>query len=494
MRTIVFRKDQSAPKTLLKRETGRFSFTGPSRRDPWAARDDYVTVRSDPASRFDYLARHQRRELTEEERSRLLQLLEMQRQALCMYTSCGWFFDELSGIETVQVMAYAARAIQLATAVFDDQDLEERFLVRLEEAPSNRRTHANGRDVYDRRVRPQLVDPKKVAAHYAIRSIFEPYAEEASVFCYDVSRVDATRRASGRTALVLGQVRVTTRPTLERALLTYGVLHMGDHVLHGGVREFRGEEAYAAVLEETAAAFERGDFPAVIGAIDANFGGSTYSLRSLFRDEQRRLVDVMLRSTLEIVEATYARILEDNGPLMRFLHDVEIPLPRALRPAAGFQLVGDLLEAIEEDPLPEERIRERLAEAAEEGVELAKTDLVFRLEARIEQDADLWYERPEDAVALERLDGAVRLIEETSLAVDLHRTQNHCVAVASGLHLEMRERAASGDAAGRRVGRALRPDVPSAPGPRAGGRRVARPPAGRGRHTRIHAPITITPL
>ena len=50
-------------------------------------------------------------ELSDEDRVRACKLLELQRHAMLMYTSCGWFFDEISGIETVQVIQYAGRAI-----------------------------------------------------------------------------------------------------------------------------------------------------------------------------------------------------------------------------------------------------------------------------------------------------------------------------------------------------------------------------------------------
>ena len=65
---------------------------------------------------------------------------------MLMYTSCGWFFDELSGIETVQVIQYAARAIQLYGEVFGES-IEEPFLQKLELAKSNVAANKDGRDL-----------------------------------------------------------------------------------------------------------------------------------------------------------------------------------------------------------------------------------------------------------------------------------------------------------------------------------------------------------
>src|SRR5262249_19230277 len=140
------------------------------------------------------------RELTVEERRQALKLMEMQRHAMLMYTSCGWFFDELSGIETTQVVQYAARTLQLFAEVFGDS-LEPPFLDRLELAKSNIPEHKDGRTIYEKYVRPAMIDRQKVAAHYALRSLFEPYADAAEVYCYRVHRLDSQLTEAGRTKM-----------------------------------------------------------------------------------------------------------------------------------------------------------------------------------------------------------------------------------------------------------------------------------------------------
>ena len=118
-----------------------------------------------------------KRKLTEDNCVTCLRLLEMQRHAMFMFTSCGWFFDELSGIETVQVLQYAGRVIQLAQSVLDT-DLEPPFLERLAKAPSNIREHRDGRRVYEKFVKPTLVDREHLGAHFAVSSLFESYPDK----------------------------------------------------------------------------------------------------------------------------------------------------------------------------------------------------------------------------------------------------------------------------------------------------------------------------
>ncbi len=110
---------------------------------------------------------------------------------MLMYTSCGWFFDDISGIETVQIIAYAGRVLQLAAELFGKRaaNLEKRFVEALAAAKTNLPEQLDGATVYSRYVRSMQVGLEQVAAHYAISSIFTSYPEEADLFCYSVRRL-----------------------------------------------------------------------------------------------------------------------------------------------------------------------------------------------------------------------------------------------------------------------------------------------------------------
>ncbi|MBI3323445.1 MAG: DUF3536 domain-containing protein [Candidatus Omnitrophica bacterium] len=126
-------------------------------RDPWAARDRYIDVVLDRSaeSAAGFFREQAARPLAEPERLAALKLLELQRSAMLMYTSCGWFFDDIAGIEAVQVLQYAGRAIQLGEELFA-QPLEPRFLEILGAARSNAHGHDDGRRVWERSVRKNL--------------------------------------------------------------------------------------------------------------------------------------------------------------------------------------------------------------------------------------------------------------------------------------------------------------------------------------------------
>jgi alpha-amylase/alpha-mannosidase (GH57 family) len=181
-------------------ETGKQFF-----RHPWEARDEYIEVILDrsPAKVEAFLERWQSHPLNEAEIIDALRLLEMQRHALLMFTSCGWFFDEISRPEGTQILRYAARAIELAADVAGVQ-LEKEFIFRLEFAPSNIATFQNGAQVYRQLVIPSQINFRQVTAHYAISSLFTNYPEQHRLYCYEAQQLDYQKQQIGSLTLAVG--------------------------------------------------------------------------------------------------------------------------------------------------------------------------------------------------------------------------------------------------------------------------------------------------
>jgi len=396
-------------------------------KDPWAAREEYISVildRSD-ASVDGFLGKHAGGGLTAEGKSRALQLMEIQRQAMLMYTSCGWFFDELSGIETVQVLQYAGRAVQLSRE-FAGDSLEAGFLERLERAKSNVAEHGDGRVLYEKFVKAATVDLRKVGAHYAVSALFENYGDRARIFCYDVEREDIRVQTAGRTKLILGKARVTSGITKKSALLSFGVLHLGDHSVSGGIRDFRGEEAYASLVQEIGDVFRSADLPEAIRTVDKHFGQGTYSLKLLFRDELRKILDIILDKTLTETEASHRGIYSQHAGMMRFLSGMGIPLPDPLHASAKVALNAELRRAVSAEILEAAAIRGLLDEGSAIGIPLESAGVGFALQKRIDAIANDFREKPDDLDLLRRFAEAVEVGHDLPFEVLFWGAQNIC--------------------------------------------------------------------
>ncbi len=435
-------RDQVAPRYEAK--------AGELLKDSWAVRDDYISVvldRSDQ-SLEDFFSQHALRELNAEERVTALKLLELQRHAMLMYTSCGWFFDELSGIETVQVIQYAGRVVELAEQLFQ-QPVEGQFLEKLQAAKSNIAEHRDGAEIYQKFVKPAMVDLPKLVGHYAISSMFRPYPQKARVYSYNVERQAYTHREAGTLRLSVGKSQATSVVTRATSTLCFGVVYLGGHNIAGGVREFSTDEDYAQIEKELVAAFERADTPEMVRLIDKDFGGNVYSLKSLFRDEQQRILDVILASSFNEVEAANRRLFEQNIPLIRFLADLGVNRPRLFDRMAEFALNAQIRRVLEADPIDLEKLKALLQEASEMKVPLDQEMLDFMVRRQAEIAARKIREAPEDLANVVNARTMVSAARMLPFPVTLWELENAVAAGMNGSLHRNRTRSEQGDPAAR---------------------------------------------
>lgn len=394
--------------------------------DPWETRNDYIRVILDrePSTVDAFLAERIHRALTSEKKIFTIKLLELQRHAMLMYTSCGWFFDDISGLETVQVIQFAGRALQLFKEVIGD-GLEYRFMQLLEKAPSNIRNHQNGRSIYEKFVKPAMVDLDTVGAHYAMRSLFEEYPQLAAVNCYTVEQTFFRSLAVGRAKLAMGCMHITSTITQESSGLCFGAIHWGDHNISCCISpSAEATTPSEAFVNEVFEVFRRAEFPTVLLLMEKTIGNSTYSLRHLFRDEQRRILQIVLESNLSNSEAAYRLIYETNAPLLLFLKDLNVPAPRALAAAAEYLLNAAIRRAFENPVFELNPVRQLLDAATMHGVTLDPAFIEMAIRRRFEQTAQDFLQLPTETEALRQLDAIAGLLPDFPFEINLRTVQN----------------------------------------------------------------------
>jgi hypothetical protein len=373
----------------------------------------------------------------------------MQRHAMLMYTSCGWFFDEISGIETVQVIEYAGRAIQLA-GFLCREPLEEGFLSRLGMARSNLPERKDGRHIYETEVQPARVDLVKVASHYAVSTLFEPYDGTVPIYCYEIRRQAHESLASGGTRMSLGQAVVRSLVTRDSAPIEYAALHLGGHNIAGGTRTSTGSESYEQLRREAVQSFERMEIPELVKLVDRHFGANTFSLRTLFRDEQQKCLQRVLSDVMEGAENAYVRIYHNSAPVMRFLAGLGLQAPAPLAVAAERALNHLLLVEMEAEKLNVTAIRRLLAEVREAGVRLDATALAYAFQLKLESLAQRWQGQPFDLDCMQQLVDGAELRAALPFEVNLWQLQNVLNQIRS-LHLrEVEKKAQARDSAAAR--------------------------------------------
>ena len=415
--------------------------------DPWKARDDYVRVVLDrsPQNVAAFFSRNAGRELAPQERVRALKLLEMQRHSQLMFTSCGWFFDELSGLEAAQILRYAARCIQLSEAVLGTR-LESPFLKRLAQANSNLPEYAHGGVVYDKLVRPAVVDLLKVGAHHAVMSLFRGDEDVAHIHAFDLERESRLLREKNGDRLLVAHDRIRSRVTCESARIAFAVLFRGDQNLLGGVRELSGHEDQEGFVAQMTESFDAGDMDAAARRLRQYFSGSTFGLASLFRDEQRRILEVILEGTVNEIMTGYRGVYERYAPLVASLSDLSFPVPEVLHKTMEFVFNANLRVAFGEPDFDVDAARRMFEEAQSFRLQLDAAGLTYQLTQRLDELAARVELEHSDRALLHRLADVAGFARELPLQVNFSRAQNVVYAIRKIYLDSVSERARHGDA------------------------------------------------
>ncbi|UJX41183.1 DUF3536 domain-containing protein [Desulfovibrio sp. JY] len=415
--------------------------------DPWAARNAYIDVVVDrsPARVGGFLSRHASHPLHEDEEIAVLKLMELQRHAMLMYTSCGWFFDELSGIETVQIIQYAGRVLQLAEQLFS-LSYEPEFLDRLEQAKSNIAELKDGRGIYERYIKPAKIDLINVGAHFAMSSLFKEYGERDSLYAYSVATENYRRFQAGKAKLAIGRAKVISEVTYEFITLWFGVLHLGDHNITYGISEYLEPQKYETLVKELSEAFSNADLPKTLHVLDQYFQTSTYALTSLFIDERRKILGTIMEPTLQEAQATYDAVYEHHAPLIRFLKEAGTPPPKVLSVAADMCLNAKLGKAFESGEPELQTVRPLLEEARLAGVTLEATGLGLSLKNTIEGMAQRFAENPSELSCMQQLNNAAMLARSMPFEVNLWKPQTLCFKILHAHWSEFKDKAGQGDA------------------------------------------------
>jgi len=431
-------RDEIAP--LYEKTAGEYF------KEPWAARNDYINVVLDrsPDSFSAFLQKHARRELDADQKITASQLLELQRHAMLMYTSCGWFFDEISGLEATQIIQYAARVIQLSASALG-RNLEPEFRDKLAGARSNIPENRDGGLVYEKFAKPAIMTAESAAAHFAISSLFESYDQTARIYSFTVKQEDRKLFTAGSARLAIGRIRFTSEIVPQTDPLTYAVVHMGDHHVSCGVRHAGDIAAYEAMAQEMQQTFSHADLPELIRLIDRHFGQYQFSLKNLFRDEQRKVLRQVLAGVREDVHNTYRLITDRHATLMRFLSEIHSPPIKALELAEEVVLNSELDRQFENSHFDAERVRSLLAECRATNVNLDVDSLGYAAKGFLDRVSDEMAKKPNDRDLMRQLVNVIDVVSALPFKVNLWKPQNEYFLLSTTALPEMQKKAEAGD-------------------------------------------------
>lgn len=308
-------------------------------KDVWEVRNNYIAVILDRSSLIvsKFQQENFKKDLSDTEKVRAMELLEIQRQAMLMYTSCGWFFSEISGIETVQIMKYAARAMQLA-ANFSKNDYEKRFLEILSEAKSNIAEYCTGKDIFERFVKPSIVTMKQVASLWAISSLYQDFDDEENVYCYKVIRHDYQKVEKGNSSFVTGCIEVQSRITQQKSNLIFALMQYADGDFHCAIKEYSEDIEFNTMKNTLIKKFLLDSITEIIRALDEYFGKEYFTLKDIFIEERRKILQILLKDKLDKFARTYEEMYDEGKSSIYHMQNLGLTIPDEFKISAGYAL------------------------------------------------------------------------------------------------------------------------------------------------------------
>lgn len=305
----------------------------------WEVRNNYIDVILDrnEMNVKKFQQENFKPDLSDEQKVHAMELLEIQRQAMLMYTSCGWFFSEISGIETVQIMKYAARAMQLATK-FSNKDLETHFLEILSDAKSNIPEHGTGKDIFERFVKPSIVTTKQIASLWALSSLYQDFEDEESVYCYTIKKEAYKKVQKGSSTFVVGHIEIQSKITLQKSNVMFALMQYSGGDFHCAIKEYSDDFEFNKIKTNLIKTFLMNPLTEIIRAMDECFGKEYFTLKDIFIEERRKILQILLKGKLEKFSQTYQVMYDEGKGSIYHLQGLGLKIPDEFKISAAYAL------------------------------------------------------------------------------------------------------------------------------------------------------------
>ncbi len=401
----------------------------------WDARNDYIELILDRSldAQHKFFLRHAT-EKAWNNRSTALMLLEMQRMAMLMYTSCGWFFDEISGLETVQIMQYACRALELNKTICG-KDLEPQFIKRLESAPSNLPSLKTGAEAYRRYVQPQRASLEKIALSHIVTLLADETANPHKAYSCDVLDYQPTKLTSGNMLLLYGFIRLKSRVTLEEKNIPFAILRRGTVMLTCGAEIEQPQETF----EKLHQLFEENRYEECTSYIHQQFK-QLVPLTAMFTDVRRKVVNQVLKKMHADTDQVYSKLFEREYPIVRELQLLGTPLPNTFVEVAHFVLTTDLVAEFRANELNGEEIEELMEDVKTLGLDVFKGNVLQAVQDKLTFLAFAFARNPADKKNVYKLLDFLNYMEIFGFAPDTVKAQEFVYFGLKSLGQEARKK------------------------------------------------------
>ncbi len=322
-------------------------------------------------------------------------------------------------------------------------DLEDQYTKILQQAPSNIPEFENGAKVYSIFIKPAIVDFAKISAQNTIIELFAgnvksdvPSPKMRS--CFTVTAEEVEGRDDGKFRLIVNRSTVSSLTTLDEETFGCAAIWLGDHNVSCGAKRNMQTRMFNVMREEALACFEKGQINEIIVILAKYFGKNNYSLKDMFKDDQRYILDYIVAGGLKKAKDLYDIIYHDNSALLRFMVETRIPSPKPLRSAAEVILNMEMLKLLSDETTDLEKLQKIIADAKHISVPLDSKLLAYKASEKIAAEFNKLSMAPENIEAIKSISHLIRMITELPIELDLWQSQNTAFKIAQNQYRKIK--------------------------------------------------------
>jgi alpha-amylase/alpha-mannosidase (GH57 family) len=405
-------------------------------KDPWAVRNDYIHLLQADKDFEGFFVKHENTALKEKEKINILKWLEIQRHTMLMYTSCGWFFNDISGIETEQILRYASFALELYSQLGED-NLESQFLVTLKDAKSNITKWKDGRYIYEKMVGETRVSVEQVFSCGLFSYLMNKTVENISVGTHAVTITSVDKLSKENSELIFGVGEVYSKTVLETTPLEFYSIHDGDGDFNNFI--FSPGNGDADVLS----LFRNKGYRDTLELLGGKFGAPVYPKREIFHSHFDKLADELGQSFWLESDELRSRITKSRKSLALLHNKLDTPLPLNTSSLSKVFLLEQWTEILNSINPCIDQVGQMLNFA--DGISMDSLEFSTVYEYRMRQLIAEVKKTPHKCEALDRLNVILGLLDSVPMKINLWKTQNEVFEIFQTHYQEMQKRKKAGE-------------------------------------------------
>ncbi len=401
-------------------------------KDPYQARNDYINFLQGPATIeaiHDFLRRNQAKELNQLEAHTAMKLMECSRYSMYTFTSCGWFFDDIAGLEPIQNMRYAARAIELAESI-KSGSYQRKLLATLETAISNQRTEGTGLDIWRRHVWGDWIKPEQLVIEAVLPSIVNRTTVDSNFHCYAVESDWSEQAKHLSMRLFGGALSFRHHHLLLQHKFSYIIFYVPETEPVCIVSPWSESSDDKANWKYFYALLQDANAHQLRAVLTNAHGYKRVDPTQLAEETRSMLAKAAFGTVLNNYRKSITSIYDEAREAMRIFREMNLPLPRIFLTLAEIVTVDQLMSSLESlttgDPIPH-KLNQLAMQAKAMGVMVSNySALQLAFESLLERETDnLYLHRAQnDPSRIELVNNLLDLAQAFSIKPNLWRAQN----------------------------------------------------------------------